>query len=96
MFDSRGTVLPFALRAPAEESQASRHTVPVRVFPVFGLIVSLGENLAIGLVTAALLEWSLRDERRVLTVSRVQDGVLGLRGVALSLPLRTSWIFTWF
>jgi Protein of unknown function (DUF3999) len=36
VFDSRGTVLPFALRAPAEESQASRHTVPVRVFPVFG------------------------------------------------------------
>lgn len=36
VFDSRGTVLPFALRAPAQESQASRHTVPVRVFPVFG------------------------------------------------------------
>lgn len=25
-------------------------------------------------------------ERRVLTVSRVQDGALGLRGVALSMP----------
>ena len=36
VFDSRGTVLPFALRAPAQESQASRHAVPVRVFPVFG------------------------------------------------------------
>jgi malate/lactate dehydrogenase len=28
----------------------------------------------------------LRDERRVLTVARVQDGALGLRNVALSLP----------
>lgn len=43
-------------------------------------------NHAIGLVTAALLRWILRDERRILTVSRVQEGALGLRGVALSLP----------
>jgi L-lactate dehydrogenase len=43
-------------------------------------------NHAIGLVTAALLRWSLRGERRVLTVSRVQDGAHGLRDVALSLP----------
>ena len=44
-------------------------------------------NHAIGLVTAALLRWMLRGERRVLTVSRVQDGsTLGLRDVALSLP----------
>ena len=44
-------------------------------------------NHAIGLVTAALLRWTLRGERRVLTVSRVQDGsALGLRDVALSLP----------
>jgi L-lactate dehydrogenase len=43
-------------------------------------------NHAIGLVTAALLRWMLRDERRVITVSRVQDGACGLRGVALSLP----------
>jgi L-lactate dehydrogenase len=44
-------------------------------------------NHAIGLVTAALLRWTLRGERRVLTVSRVQDGgTLGLRDVALSLP----------
>jgi L-lactate dehydrogenase len=43
-------------------------------------------NHAIGLVTAALLRWILRDERRILTVSRVQEGVGGLRGVALSLP----------
>jgi L-lactate dehydrogenase len=43
-------------------------------------------NHAIGLVTADLLQCMLRGERRVLTVSRVQDGALGLRGVALSMP----------
>jgi L-lactate dehydrogenase len=43
-------------------------------------------NHAIGLVTAALLRWILRGERRVLTVSRVQDGAAGISGVALSLP----------
>lgn len=43
-------------------------------------------NHAIGLVTAALLRWILRDERRILTVSRVQEGTLGFRNVALSLP----------
>ena len=43
-------------------------------------------NHAIGLATAALLRWALRGERRVLTVSRVQDGAMGLRDCALSLP----------
>jgi L-lactate dehydrogenase len=44
-------------------------------------------NHAIGLVTAALLRWTQRGDRRVLTVSRVHDGgTLGLRDVALSLP----------
>jgi L-lactate dehydrogenase len=43
-------------------------------------------NHAIGLVAAALLKTALRDERRVLTVSRVQEGALGLGDVALSLP----------
>ena len=43
-------------------------------------------NHAIGLVTASLLRCLLRDERRVLTVSRVQQGALGLHGLALSLP----------
>ena len=43
-------------------------------------------NHAIGLVTAAILRWMLRGERRVLTVSRVQSGALGVNGVALSLP----------
>ncbi len=41
---------------------------------------------AIGLATATLLKWMLRGARRVLTVSRVQEGALGIRGVALSLP----------
>lgn len=43
-------------------------------------------NHAIGLVTATLLRGALRDERRVLTVSTVQDGILGIRDVAISLP----------
>jgi L-lactate dehydrogenase len=42
-------------------------------------------NHAIGLVAANLTECILRDEHRVLTVSRRQEG-LGLGGVALSLP----------
>ena len=47
-------------------------------------------NHAIGLVTAHLLHGMLRDERRVLTVTRVQTGALGLHGVALSLPTVVS------
>ena len=43
-------------------------------------------NHAIGLVTANLLRAILRDERRVLTVSRVQEGTLGVRELATSLP----------
>ena len=43
-------------------------------------------NHAIGLTTADLLRCILRDERRVLTVSRKQEGALGLTHVALSLP----------
>lgn len=43
-------------------------------------------NHAIGLVTAALLRWMLRGERRILTLSRVQTGALGIEGLALSLP----------
>lgn len=43
-------------------------------------------NHAIGLVTAALLRWMLRGERRVVNVTRIQEGVLGLTDVALSLP----------
>lgn len=47
-------------------------------------------NHAIGLVTADLLRCLLRDERRVLTVSRVQEGAAGLRHIALSLPAVVS------
>jgi L-lactate dehydrogenase len=43
-------------------------------------------NHAIGLVTADLLRALLRDERRVLTVSRVQGSTLGVGDVAISLP----------
>lgn len=43
-------------------------------------------NHAIGLTTATLLNWALSDEHRVLTVSRAQDGALGIVGVSLSLP----------
>jgi len=43
-------------------------------------------NHAIGLVTAALLRWTLRGGRRILTISRVQEGALGIRDVAISLP----------
>src|SRR5690606_27553 len=44
-------------------------------------------NHAIGLVTAALLRWALRGERRVLTVSHLQSGTdPAVDGVALSLP----------
>jgi len=43
-------------------------------------------NHAIGLVTANLLRSMLRGEERVLTVSRLQQGALGLPDVALSLP----------
>jgi L-lactate dehydrogenase len=45
---------------------------------------------AIGLATADLLQCMLRGERRVLTVSCVQAGALGLRGVALSMPTVVS------
>jgi len=43
-------------------------------------------NHAIGLATADVLRAILRSERRVLTVSRLQEGALGLRDVTLSLP----------
>ena len=43
-------------------------------------------NHAIGLVTARLVECLLGDKHRVLTVSRVQSGALGVHDVALSLP----------
>ncbi len=47
-------------------------------------------NHAIGLVTAALLRWTLRGGRRILTVSRVQEGAAGIRDVAITLPAIVS------
>ena len=47
-------------------------------------------NHAIGLVTATLVKWILRGDRRILTVSRVQDGTLGYRDLAISLPTVVS------
>jgi L-lactate dehydrogenase len=47
-------------------------------------------NHAIGLVTAALLSCALRDERRVLTVSRLQLNACGVSELALSLPAVVS------
>lgn len=43
-------------------------------------------NHAIGLVTATLLKWIMRNERRIVTVSTVQNGPFGLKDVAISLP----------
>jgi L-lactate dehydrogenase len=47
-------------------------------------------NHAIGLATAELLRCMLRGERRILTVSRVQESSSILRGVALSMPTVVS------
>lgn len=43
-------------------------------------------NHAIGMVTASVLQAVVADERRVLNVSRRQDGAAGLHDVTLSLP----------
>ncbi|MFD2532924.1 L-lactate dehydrogenase [Gracilimonas halophila] len=43
-------------------------------------------NHAIGLVTATLLKWIMRNERRIVTVSTVQKGPFELEDVAISLP----------
>ncbi|MDZ7590488.1 MAG: L-lactate dehydrogenase [Rubrivivax sp.] len=47
-------------------------------------------NHAIGLVTADLVRAAVRDEHRVLTVSRLQDGDPALADLALSLPAVVS------
>lgn len=47
-------------------------------------------NHAIGLVTATLVKWILRGDRRILTVSRVQEGVFGYTDLAISLPTIVS------
>lgn len=43
-------------------------------------------NHAIGLATSHLLKWAMSDERRIITVSRVQHGAAGIDDVAISLP----------
>ena len=43
-------------------------------------------NHAIGLVTATLLKWLLRGDRRIVTVSSVLEGPYDIHDVALSLP----------
>lgn len=47
-------------------------------------------NHAIGLVTATLLKWILRGERRIITLSTSLNGTLGLEDVASSLPCLIS------
>ncbi|ANI37684.1 lactate dehydrogenase [Mycolicibacterium vaccae 95051] len=47
-------------------------------------------NLAIGLSSARIIEAVLGDQHRVLPVSTVQQGALGISGVALSLPTVVS------
>ena len=47
-------------------------------------------NHAIGLVTATLLKWILRGERRVITLSTTIDGPFGLTDLAFSLPCLVS------
>lgn len=47
-------------------------------------------NHAIGLVTAALLKWIIRGERRLVNVSTVLQGQFGLEDLALSLPCLIS------
>lgn len=47
-------------------------------------------NHAIGLVTASLLTWILRGERRIVTVSSLIRGPYGIHDVTLSLPTLLS------
>lgn len=47
-------------------------------------------NHAIGLVTATLLKWLLRGERRMVNISSVQAGAYGLENVAISVPTLIS------
>jgi L-lactate dehydrogenase len=47
-------------------------------------------NHAIGMVTATLINWLMRNENRITTVSSVIDGAYGLKDIALSLPCLIS------
>ncbi len=72
----------------ADRESRMAHDVRVAAYEVIRRKGST--NHAIGLVTASLLRSMLRGDRRVLTVSRVQEGALGLFDVALSLPTLVS------
>lgn len=47
-------------------------------------------NHAIGLVTATLLKWLLRGDKRIINLSTVLSGTYGLHDVAVSLPTLVS------
>jgi L-lactate dehydrogenase len=47
-------------------------------------------NHAIGLVTATLLKWLLRGDKRIINLTTVVSGPFGLQDVALSLPSMVS------
>jgi L-lactate dehydrogenase len=73
-----------------QPEQEARIAVEVRT-AAYEIIRRKGAtNHAIGLVTSTLLRWMLRGERRVLTISRLQNGAMGLENVALSLPTIVS------
>lgn len=75
-----------ALRAFPGWQREREHSLAEQVRGAAGQIIARkgATNHAIGLTTAYLLKWALADERRVLTVSRLQEGVLGLRDVSLA------------
>lgn len=80
------------LNAWSDWTDARREEVAERVRrAAYEIIQRKGAtNHAIGLVTAALLRWMLRGVGRVVCVSRVQEGALGIEGTALSLPTVVS------
>lgn len=78
--------LPLRDWAGWDAAQEARVTEEVRTAGLEVIRRKGATTHAIGLVTATLLKWMLRGARRVLTVSRVQQGALGVTGVALSLP----------
>ncbi len=67
-----------------EDEAAIAHEVRNSAYEIIRL--KGATNHAIGAVTAALLRWSLRGTKRILTISRIQNGVAGLRDVAISMP----------
>lgn len=85
---STATVSGLSLRGWDGWSEAKEGAVAERVRrAAYEIIRRKGAtNHAIGMVTATLLTALLKDERRVYTVSTVQDGPYGLERVALSLP----------